>query len=164
MGHIFADILFVLVAILLVVISAKRGFFKSLMRFAKIFLAIGAAYLFGGMLKPWIASTFPAIGEGFLSVIISYAAMFLLAMLILTVVTWFVGKLMDRLALVRRIDTVLGALVGLILAVIFMFVAASIIKIMPSAKELYENTAIIKFFGNSSLLDVLKFLNVGNLL
>ena len=40
MGHVIADIIFVLAGLLIVVLSAKRGFFGTLMRFAKTFLAL----------------------------------------------------------------------------------------------------------------------------
>ena len=145
-------------------LSAKRGFFGTLMRFAKTFLAIGIAYLFGDLLTPWVSETFPVFGEGFVAVAVSYIFTFLLSLVLLTVVTWLMKGLIKRLSVVRAVDGLLGALVGVVIAVMMMFVAASMIKIIPAAAEMYANSAVIKLFGESSMLEVLKFLDVGNLL
>ena len=161
---IIADLIFVFAGLFTVIFAIKSGFFRTLMRFARTFLAIGAAYWFGGMLAPTIASAFPSIGEGYLSVILSYVAVFVLAVVLLTVSTWIIGKLIERVGLVRKLDMILGALIGILFAAVSMFTVASIIRIIPAASEFYDQTFFIKMFGNSSLLEVFKFLDVGNLL
>lgn len=164
MGHVISDIIFVLAGLLIVFLSARRGFFKNLMGFCKVFLAIGAAYLFGGRLAPWITKAFPVFGEGIPSVIAGYVAAFLLAFILLTIATWILSRLIKSIGLVRKIDILLGAVLGILIAMMGMFVAASIFKIIPGASELYEKTFLIRFFGNSSFLEIFGFLNVGNLL
>ena len=164
MGHVIADIVFVLAGLLIVLLSAKRGFFGTLMRFARTFLAIGIAYFCGDLLTPWVDKTFPSLGGGFVALAVSYIFTFLLALVLVTVVTWFMRGLIKRLAVVRAVDGILGALVGVVIAAMVMFVSASIIRIVPAAEELYANSTVVKLFGESSLLDVLKFLDVGNLL
>lgn len=161
---IIADLVFVFAGLFTIIFAIKRGFFRTLMRFARTFLAIGAAYWFGGMLAPTIASAFPSIGEGYLSVILSYVAVFVLAIVALTIATWIIGKMIERLGLVRKLDMILGALIGILFAAVSMFTVASIIKIIPAASEFYAQTFFIKMFGNSSLLEVFKFLDVGSLL
>lgn len=160
MGHTIADIIFVAVGLLIVIFSAKRGFFRTLMKFAKIFLAIGAAYLFGNMLGPWLAETVPALGSTF-SVVLSYVVVFVGSLVLLTVATWFVGALIERVVLVRALDSILGGAVGLIIAVMALFVAASVMKHLPASQEIYAQSTVVKFFGDSSFLDSIRFLDVG---
>ena len=161
MGPIIADIIFVLVGLGIVLFSAKRGFFRSLMHFAKGFLAIGAAYLFGNMLAPWLSKTFPVLGTSFIPMILSYVLVFVLALVALTVITWLMGALIEKLLIVRKIDMLLGAVVGLLSALIVLFLTASVIKFLPASKELYGETAVIRFFGDSALLKGIKFLDIG---
>ena len=161
MGHILADVIFVLVGLGMIAFSAKRGFFRSLMRFAKGFLAIGAAYLFGNMLAPWLSESFPVLGDRVVPMVLSYVLVFVLAWVGLTVLTWFIGALIEKLMIVRKIDMVLGGVVGFFSALILLFIAASLMKFIPATETLYENTAIIRFFGDSSLLKGIKFLDVG---
>ena len=161
MGHIIADVVFVLVGLGIIAFSAKRGFFRSLMRFAKGFLAIGAAYLFGNLLAPWLSKTYPVLGDRVLPMILSYVLVFVLALVALTVITWLMKALIDKLMIVKKIDTILGGVIGLLSALILMFIAASLLKFMPATDALYEKTAIIRFFGDSSILKGIKFLDIG---
>lgn len=58
MSHILLDILFVAVGVLIIVICAKRGFFLTLLKFFKLFLAFGAAYLWGGAFGSFLGEKF----------------------------------------------------------------------------------------------------------
>ena len=58
---IVADILFVVAGLLTVLICVKRGFFLTLLRFLKLFLAFGAAYLWGGAFGSFLAGSDSAI-------------------------------------------------------------------------------------------------------
>ena len=58
MSHILLDILFVAVGVLIIVICAKRGFFLTLLKFFKLFLAFGAAYLWGGAFGTFLGENF----------------------------------------------------------------------------------------------------------
>ena len=58
MSHILLDILFVAVGVLIIVICAKRGFFLTLLKFFKLFLAFGAAYLWGGAFGNFLGEKF----------------------------------------------------------------------------------------------------------
>ena len=60
MSHFVLDGIFVVVGILIVVLCAKRGFFKTLMGFLRLLLAIAAAYLFGGKVAAFLAEKFMA--------------------------------------------------------------------------------------------------------
>lgn len=156
-----ADIVFSLVGIAIVLISAKRGFFRALMGFGKGFLAIVAAYLFGNMLGPWISDKIPAIG-GVIANFLSYLLVFVIVYIGLTILIWVLGALIDRLKVVGTIDKILGAVIGLISALMILFIAASIIKFLPWTEEMYAGSTVIKFFGESSFLENIKIFDFGS--
>lgn len=228
MGHVIADILFLVVGVGLVLVCAKRGFLKSAIHFLKTVLAFVFAYLFGSKLgqflcdkfiaapvREWvygrleglytqaassvnaeaIASEFPdfllsdeikanlsaAEGSGeellntmtdsiatpaatVISNILGYIGVFVISLFLLWVAAIVLTKLVERITFLHRINTALGALLGLLIAVTLLFVAASVIKFISAESELYTGSVIVKFFGDSALLEKLKFLNIGNLL
>ena len=228
MGHVIADILFLVVGVGLVLVCAKRGFLKSAIHFLKTVLAFVFAYLFGSKLgqflcdkfiaapvREWvygrleglytqaassvnaeaIASEFPdfllsdeikanlsaAEGSGeellntmtdsiatpaatVISNILGYICVFVISLVLLWVAAIVLTKLVERITFLHRINTALGALLGLLIAVTLLFVAASVIKFISAESELYTGSVIVKFFGDSALLEKLKFLNIGNLL
>lgn len=228
MGHVIADILFLVVGVGLVLVCAKRGFLKSAIHFLKTVLAFVFAYLFGSKLgqflcdkfiaapvREWvygrleglytqaassvnaeaIASEFPdfllsdeikenlsaAEGSGeellntmtdsiatpaatVISNILGYIGVFVISLVLLWVAAIVLTKLVERITFLHRINTALGALLGLLIAVTLLFVAASVIKFISAESELYTGSVIVKFFGDSALLEKLKFLNIGNLL
>ena len=228
MGHVIADILFLVVGVGLVLVCAKRGFLKSAIHFLKTVLAFVFAYLFGSKLgqflcdkfiaapvREWvygrleglytqaassvnaeaIASEFPdfllsdeikanlsaAEGSGeellntmtdsiatpaatVISNILGYIGVFVISLVLLWVAAIVLTKLVERITFLHRINTALGALLGLLIAVTLLFVAASVIKFISAESEVYTGSVIVKFFGDSALLEKLKFLNIGNLL
>ena len=228
MGHVIADILFLVVGVGLVLVCAKRGFLKSAIHFLKTVLAFVFAYLFGSKLgqflcdkfiaapvREWvygkleglytqaassvnadaIAAEFPdfllsneikanlsaAEGSGeellntmtdsiatpaatVISNILGYIGVFVISLVLLWVAAIVLTKLVERITFLHRINTALGAVLGLLIAVTLLFVAASVIKFISAESELYTESVIVKFFGNSALLEKLKFLNIGNLL
>ena len=89
------DIIFCLVGIIIIAVGAKRGSFKSLMNFIKVFLAFLAAKLWGTVFASWIAETFPSIAfeESKLPNIISYLIVFIVALLVLSVLTIIIKKM-----------------------------------------------------------------------
>lgn len=58
MSHIIADLIFVIVGCLILFVCIKRGFFKTLMRFCRIFFALLAAYFLGSKLAAWLSAHF----------------------------------------------------------------------------------------------------------
>ena len=58
MVHLIADIIFIVFALVMIFIYAKRGFLKSLLHSLKGIIALVVAYLFGGKLAVVIADKF----------------------------------------------------------------------------------------------------------
>ena len=79
----------------------------------------------------------------------------------LRVVTNMVSALIKRLSLVRKIDVLLGAMIGVMLAGILLSVAASVLKHLPSTRDLYAVSPVARFFGDSTLLEKMKMLDYG---
>ena len=158
---IIADIIFLLVGLVIVIFSASRGFFRTLMHSAKFFLAIGATFLFGNMLAPWIRERLPVLGGKALPNVLSYLLVFVLSFVLLTVITFLMGAAIERLYIIRRIDIILGALVGVLFAGMLLLVAASVIKFLPVSQQMYQDSTVIRFFGESSFLKTFKFFDFG---
>ncbi|MBQ9761234.1 MAG: CvpA family protein [Clostridia bacterium] len=156
-----ADIIFCLVGIAIILISAKRGFVRSLLSFGKGFLAIVASYLFGNMLGPWIGEMIPAI-SGVIANFLSYLLVFVIVYVGLILLSWVLGALIDRLMIIGKIDMILGGVIGLVLAVMVLFIAASLLKFLPWTRELYAESTVIRFFGDSSFLKAIKIFDFGN--
>lgn len=228
MGHLFADLLFLVVGIGLILVCAKRGLIKSAIHFCKTLLAFVFAYLFGSKLgqfisDKWIsapvhdwvygklegmhrqtadglsveriAESFPdfvmsdevkaslqsANGSGeqllndmtdtiatpaatVISNIIGYLAVFLISLVLLWVAAALLTKLIEHIAFLNTLNTVLGGVLGLLIALVLLFVAASVLRFLFGDSPLYTDSVIVKLFGESKLLEGLKFLNFGKLL
>ena len=161
MGSVIADVIFVLIGAAIVLISAKHGFFRTLTRFARVFLAIILTYFFGNLLAPWIATTIPIFSNSVIAMVVSYVFVFLISIVLITVFTWFVGALIERVVLINKINTILGAVIGLISACVVLFIIASIMKFLPISKELYAESVVIRFFGDKFFFQYIPFLNLG---
>lgn len=228
MGHLIADIVFLVVGVGLILVCAKRGLIKSAIHFGKTLLAFVFAYLFGSKLgqfvcDKWISApvhdwvrgkleglyqqtsdglnaekiteAFPdfvmtdevraslqnASGSGeqlvedmtskiatpaanVISNIIGYLGVFLISLVLLWVVAAVLTKLIEHIGILNTLNTVLGGVLGLLIALILLFVAASVIRFLFAESPFYTDSVIVKFFGESKLLEGMKFLNFGKLL
>ncbi|MBQ7347893.1 MAG: CvpA family protein [Clostridia bacterium] len=224
MGHMIADVIFLLVGIALIFACAKRGFLKSVVHFLKTILALVAAYFFGTKLGAFLCDKFiggavrdfvydklhtmyknaaenfnaesiftelPAFlkteeikagitaaeGSGeqlvtsvtdsiaspiatVISNIFGYIGVFLITLVVLWIGAILLDKLIDHIGILDRLNTVLGAVLGFLIAIVLLFVAASVIKFFWAESAIYADSVIVKFFGESSLLEKIKFLDV----
>ncbi len=94
------------------------------------------------------------------SSIVGFLLVFAIAFLVLTVAYWFLKGFRSKLGLISLVDTILGALLGLLLACIVLFAVGSLMKFFFASKPIYANSILVKFFGDSFILNVLKFLNI----
>lgn len=94
--------------------------------------------------------------------IIGYLAVFLIALVGLWILAAVLTKLIEHIKLFNTINTVLGCIFGVLLASVILFIAASILKVFLAESAIYTKSVIVKFFGESPLLQVIKFLNVGS--
>ncbi len=224
------DIAFVVIALIFVILGIWRGFIKSIIRSAKLILAVVAAFFLGSYLglvfkdafvdnmvytpvHSWIDSAYGTAVENIdvdeilstvpqyaltdeireniikateessgdelvetvshaiadpvatgIANVFGYIAVFILAIILLSILAWLLTKLTDKLVILGVVNRLLGGVWGALTAVAFLVVLASIIKLFWSHDSVYLDTVIVKFIGESGILDALAFLNVGNLI
>ena len=92
--------------------------------------------------------------------VIGYLLVFVLAFLVLSLVYLIIKGLKSKLKLIGALDSLLGAVLGLVLSWVVLLVVGSVLKFFFADAPLYENSIVVKFFGESSLLDTIKWLNI----
>ena len=159
MTHLLADLLFILVGLLIVFFCVKRGFFKTLMRFCRFLLALLAAYFFGSRVAAWLLVHISALSSWRVASIVGYLLVFLIALVVLILVTKVIGDLIHQLPLLNFIDRFLGGVVGVLIAFCVLLLIASVIRSFWGDAGFYVNSSVIRFFGNIKLPKVLSFLD-----
>ena len=94
--------------------------------------------------------------------VLGFLAVFVFAFLALTIVYFLIKGLRSKLKLLGMVDTLLGALLGVIFVWIVLLVIGSLLKFFFGADAFYTKSIIVKFFGESSILETLQFLNINN--
>ena len=99
-----------------------------------------------------------------ISGLIGYMCVFLAALIILSILAFFITKLVENVKGLKKMNTFLGVVLGTLISVIVLSVAATAIKLFAGETEFYTNSILLKFFGDSALLDYLKFLDITKLI
>ncbi len=99
-----------------------------------------------------------------ISNVIGYVGVFLISIVLLSLAALLLTKLVEHISFLNTVNTVLGGVLGLLIALTLLFVAASAIKFVAGSTAWYTNSVIVKAFGDSKLLEGLKFLNIQELL
>lgn len=224
MNHYIVDGLFLVFGVLTVVICAKRGLFLTVLKFFKMLLAVGGAYLwgsaFGSFLSEKILSTpireavYNKVNQIYLSTadsfnaesaleavpdfllndemraklnalegsgeelvnsvtntvagslssvlgaILGYIAVFVVIFLVLSIVYVLVKGFRNKIKIIGVVDGILGGVLGFVLAWICLLVIGSVLRFFLADDPIYTDSVLVKFFGNSSILDGMKMLNV----
>ena len=226
MGKYTFDILFLVIAAIMILICAKRGFLKSVIRFARLLIAFISAYLFGGMLGGFLYNSLffdpvydffykkiEAIYNGtaaalhvdqvleqlpdflvtdamraniiaaqesgtdmihsvttavatpvatLISNLTGYLFVFVVTLLLLWIGVAVLDKLIEKIAFLHKVNTLLGALWGAFAAILLLLVLSSLIKAFFSNSSVYTDSIILKFLGESAFLKGVKFLDIGS--
>ncbi len=99
-----------------------------------------------------------------ISNILGYVLTFVLALIVLSIAAWFLTKLADRITFIGKVNRILGGVWGALMGIIVLFMIASIVKFLDANNLVYQDTAIVKFFGDSILLEIFKIINIGSML
>ena len=99
-----------------------------------------------------------------ISNVIGYVLVFVVAFIGLWIVAAILDKIVDHISLLSTVNTVLGALIGVIIAAVLLFAVGSVAKFFFAEQDFYLNSVLLKFFGESSVLETLKILDIGSLL
>ena len=97
-----------------------------------------------------------------ISNVLGYILVFLLSFIVLIIVAKLLTSVIDKIAILGTLNRVLGALWGALTGVLVLFVAASIVKLFLGGSDIYQTSVVVKFFGDSALLETVKILNVGS--
>ncbi len=100
--------------------------------------------------------------SGLISNILGYVLVFVLAFVGLTVVAWLLTALSERIQLLGTANHVLGGIWGALNALIILFMAASVIKLFFAQTDFYQQTVVVRFLGDSALLEAIKIFNIGS--
>ncbi|MBQ8310578.1 MAG: CvpA family protein [Clostridia bacterium] len=98
-----------------------------------------------------------------ISNVLGYILVFALALVGLTVVAWLLTKLIDKIAFLGLANHILGGVWGALTAALLMIVVSSVIKLFFGNDEIYTSSVLVKFFGDSGLLQIFGIFDVGNL-
>ena len=97
-----------------------------------------------------------------ISNVLGYILVFVLAFVGLSVVAWLLTALTDKIKLLGAANRVLGAVWGALMAAIILLMVASVIKLFFGETDFYQQTVVVKFFGDSALLEAIKIFNIGS--
>lgn len=144
------DAFFVLLFMLIVVISAKRGLAKPFLPLLRVTVSAIGTTLLGSVLASrlehymlddvtqrvnerltFLPSAVPTVSQGLttlLAILISYALLFLLFFAIMTLVNRLITKL-THLPVIRFIDRVLGGVAGMALGALAVAVMSSLLRV-----------------------------------
>ena len=93
--------------------------------------------------------------------ILGYVLVVLLAIVVLSIGAAILTHVIESWKLLDRLNTILGAVLGLLVAAVVLLAAASVIKFFFGNAELYTNSIVVRFLGDSGLLKALSFLDLG---
>lgn len=99
-----------------------------------------------------------------ISTVIGYVLVFVLAFIGLWIVASILDKIVDRFSILHLANAILGGVFGVLVAALLLFTVCSVIKFFFAESDFYTNSVLVKFFGESSILETVKFLDIGNLL
>lgn len=150
------DVAFIVILILGILFGTWRGFIKGVCKLAGWIFALFVAFTFCNAFKNCLESAFgltSAIASGvgetvanWLSIAIAFVALFLIVKL----GAWLLGTLgkmlVDKIAVFRIIDRILGGILGLAEALFLIFLLLSICSWI-------NVTAVNDFIGQSSIVN-----------
>lgn len=96
--------------------------------------------------------------------IAGYVIVFVIALLLLGIGAAILSKLLEAFGLFGRLNTILGAVLGVASALTVMLAISSLLKFFFGNTEFYTDSAVISLFGDSSVLEGLSFLDIGKTL
>ena len=157
------DIVFLAVAGLIVFKYATRGFIGSVLEFAKIYLAFLLAHTLGGVVGGLLGGMMPNAPD-FIGNVIGYVVVFVLAILLLPFVVGLLNGVLKQIKLVDRVNSLLGLLLGVLMSFAFLLIVSSVFKTFFVGQPIYEDTVVLKFFGESGILESLKIFDISAVL
>lgn len=128
-----ADLVVAVFIVIVVAIYTKRGFLRSVLGMTSTLLALLAAYFIGSPLANFLDKQFdlvtkiatwhvPLLTPRTLLRIMVFAGVFIIARLLLILLDRFLKYIKEKIKTVNIIDRILGALLGVVMAVVYLTV------------------------------------------
>ena len=118
----------------------------------------------GEALVASLASGIASPISSFVANVIGYGLVFIASFILLSIAVFFILKALDKVKVIHAVDTVLGGVLGVLVAGAMMLVVSSVFKTFFGGTALYTDTFVMEFLGESGLLQHLKFLNIESLI
>lgn len=96
--------------------------------------------------------------------VIGFILTFVVAFLLFSLLYVLIKNMRSTHQMFGTVDAVCGGLLGFVSAFAILLFAGSVMKFFFGNQPVYTDSTIVKLFGESALLDSLKFLNLGDLL
>lgn len=96
-----------------------------------------------------------------ISCVLAFVISFILLFIVLSIILALLNSLICKIKLINTVNTVLGLIWGLVIAVILWTVVSSLMKGLFGGFDIYDSTIIIQFVGDLNLFEKL---GVGELL
>jgi len=121
------DIVFALILLVAMIRGALRGFVTELLSMSAVILGILAAVFFSAPLSVYVSEL---LGESMWSQIIAFLVLFIVVYLVVKLVEGLMQRGIDALSL-KKLDSVLGFLLGALEGLLFVCVALLILYLQP---------------------------------
>ena len=130
------DIIILVVAVLIIVMAAKKGFAKTILDAVTVVVAVVGAYVLSEPLSAFITNLL------FKRVVVFIILFIVLSIVIKFVVSLF-SKLLDKIPLVGSLNSLLGGALGLIKAGVLVFVVCTLLYLIVYSTDNVDIKAFI---------------------
>lgn len=154
------DLILAVIAVLAVVFAAKKGFAKSLLETASIFIAGIASYKFCVPVSTFVGETFfkdvPDIAAAAIARVISFAVMFVVFSILLKLASGLMSSIINKIPLVGTANSVLGGILGFLKAVVIVYVICTVCYLIvvsdnaENLKPVISNSYIYQFITENN--------------
>ena len=99
-----------------------------------------------------------------ISGVVGYGLVFLAALIVLSLVAIILTKMIEKIKVLKAANTLLGALFGFLISFLVLCVFSSAVKALMGESDFYVNSQLMKYLGDSALLEKIRFLDVSKLI
>ncbi len=121
------DIVFLIMVVFTTIRAGIRGFVKEIMSVAAVFLGIGGAVLFSGILAEHVERNF---GESVWTQVIAFLALFLIIYIVVKIFENALDRLIERIHL-AGLDHAAGFFLGVAEGLLLVFILLLLIQVQP---------------------------------
>ena len=85
------------------------------------------------------------------SSVLAFVVSFILLFIVLSIILALLNSLINKIKLIHTVNTILGLIWGLVIALILWIVISGLMKLLFSGVDIYDETIIIQFVGDLNL-------------